>query len=291
MGNTTQSSPPVNREELAAKAAAFRKLHEGPKTLLLPNAWDGGSAAVLAAAGFPVIATTSAGIAVARGFPDGERIGRDEMLAEVNRIVRTVPVPVTADLEAGYGPNPEDVAETVRRAIAVGAAGANFEDGTTRGGRALMDFSHAVERIRAAREAADAEGIPFVVNARTDGFLVSPGQGAAVFDEAVRRANAFHEAGADCLFVPGKLDRETIANLAKAINGPLNVLGALSGYEGPPIAELEALGVARVSIGGSLSLAVLAMVKRAAQEMVEKGTFSYAGSALSNAEMNKMLGG
>ena len=109
MGNTAQSNQPVNREELAAKAAAFRKLHEGPKTLLLPNAGDGGSAALLAAAGFPVIATTSAGIAVARGYPDGERIGRDEMLAEVQRIVGIVSVPVTADLEAGYGPKPEDV--------------------------------------------------------------------------------------------------------------------------------------------------------------------------------------
>ena len=280
---------PVDKDTLRAKAAAFRKLHEGPEILMLPNAWDVGSAVVLAREGFPAIATTSAGIAFAQGYPDGEFIGRDEMLAVAGRIAKMVPVPVTADLERGYGPKAEDVAETVRRAIAAGVVGANFEDGTGQADAPLRDRSENVERIRAAREAADGEDVPFVVNARTDGYLVPGGKGSAVFDDVVRRANAYHAAGADCLFVPGKLDLETIGRLAQAIDGPLNVLGAISGYSAPPLPQLQELGVARVTIGGSLSLAALALVKQVALELREQGTFSYAGSAFSNAELNKML--
>ena len=289
MNRQAQWNQPVDKEALRAKATAFRKLHEGPEILMLPNAWDVGSAVVLAREGFPAIATTSAGIAFAQGYPDGEFIGRDEMLGVAGRIAKMVPVPVTADLERGYGPKAEDVAETVRRAIAAGMVGANFEDGTGQADAPLRGLEENVERIRAAREAADGEDVPFVVNARTDGYLVPGEKGSALFDDVVRRANAYRAAGADCLFVPGKLDLETIGRLAQAIDGPLNVLGAISGYSAPPLPQLKELGVARVTIGGSLSLAALALVKQAARELREQGTFSYAGSAFSNAELNKML--
>lgn len=281
---------PVDKILLRDKAAAFRKLHESPPILILPNAWDVGSAVIFAEAGFPAIATTSAGIAVARGYPDGEKISRDEMIAAVARIGSRVSVPVSADLEAGYGAKPEDVGETIRLAIAAGMVGANIEDSTGRRDGPMMDISQGVERIRAAREAADAEELSFVVNARTDGYLFSGENTTGVFEESVRRANAYKAAGADCLFVPGKLDLETIGRLAEAIDGPLNVLGAFSGYEGPALKELQSAGVSRVSIGGSLSLAVLAMVNRVAQELLNEGTFSYAREALSNAYMNKLLG-
>lgn len=281
---------PVDKDELRAKAAAFRKLHLGPEVLMLPNAWDVGSAIVLAQAGFPAIATTSAGIAFAQGYPDGEFIGRDEMLGVVGRITKKVPVPVTADLERGYGAAPEDVAETVRRAMDAGAVGANFEDGTKQADAPLRDISENVERIRAAREAADNEGVEFVVNARADSFLVSGATGSTeVFDDAVRRANAYRAAGADCLFIPGKLDLDTIGRLVQAIDGPVNVLGALSGYVAPPLAELRELGIARVTIGGSLSLSALALVRQVAEEIQEQGTFSYGEGAFSNAQLNKLL--
>lgn len=284
-----ENSQSPDRNALRAQATLFKTLHEGPDILILPNAWDVGSAVIMAQAGFPAIATTSSGIAFAQGYPDGERISRDEMLQVVARIARKVSVPVTADLEAGYGPRPEDVAETVRRAIRAGVVGANFEDGTGRASDPLFDLTLGAERIRAAREAADAEGVPFVVNARTDGYLRRRELGKANFDDAVRRANAYREAGADCLFVPGVVDAETIGKLVAAIDGPLNILAALSGVPAPPLAELQALGVARVSIGGSLALAALALVRRSAEELLAAGTYSYAGDALANAELNRLM--
>lgn len=282
---------PVDREVLRGKALAFKALHLRPEILILPNAWDVGTALVFADAGFPAVATTSAGVAFAQGYPDGEKIPRAEMVAVAARIAAMVALPVTADLEAGYGPGPEDVAETVRLAIGAGLVGANFEDRDPRPGGALFEFSHAVERIRAAREAADAEGIPFVINARTDPYLVDREGGPAVFDEAVRRANGYRAAGADCLFVPGKLDLATIGRLAGEIEGPLNVLGAYSGVGGPPLADLQAAGVARVSIGGSLCLTMLTRVRQVARELLDHGTFGYAEGGYTNAELNRMLGG
>ena len=289
MNNHEKWNRPVDKAALRAKAAAFRDRHQGPDVLVLPNAWDVGSAIILTEAGFSAIATTSAGIAFAQGYADGENISREEMLAVVNRIVKSVPVPVTADLEAGYGPKPEDVAETARLAIGIGAVGANFEDGTRRPEAPLLELSVGVERIRAAREAADGEDIPFVINARTDVFLLPGKKSSADFDETVRRANAYRAAGADCLFVPGKLDLDTIGRLVQAIDGPLNILGGFSGYTAPPLAQLRELGVARVTIGGSLALSALALVEQVAKELQNEGTFTYADKAFSNAHLNNLL--
>lgn len=275
---------------LQEKASAFADRHQGPGIIALPNAWDPGTAIVLADAGFLFIATTSAGIAFAQGLPDGQNLSRAQMLELVARIAAAVDVPVSADLEAGYGPRPEDVAATVAGAVAAGAVGCNIEDSTGDAGRPLYELELAVERIRAGAEAASATGLPFVLNARTDPYLLRLGTPQENFVESVRRANAYREAGAGCLYVPGVADADTIGRLVREIDGPLNVLGARGGAEAPlTVAELEALGVRRVSIGGSLAVAALGLVRRAAAEMRELGTFRYTREAMSNTDANALM--
>ena len=272
---------------LKAKAEKLLALHAGPKLLLLPNAWDVASAVILVRAGFQAIATTSAGVAFSLGYADGQRISRAEMADAVRRIAGRVDVPVSADMEGGYGLKPDAVAETVRATLQAGAVGANIEDSIDDPNSPLIEFSLAVARIRAAREAADAAGIPFVVNARTDPYMIPGDKGAAAFDETVRRGNAFRKAGADCIFVPGIADREIIARLAKAIDAPINVLG---GPKTPSIPVLESLGVRRVTVGGSLERATLGLVRRAAEELQGAGTFTFAEGAVPHTEMNALLG-
>lgn len=249
---------------------------------MLANVWDVASARLIEAAGFPAVATTSSGVANALGYPDHEFIGRDEMLAVVERIASAVAVPVTADMEAGYGPAASDVAETARRTIAAGAVGINLED-AGRGG--LLPLEEACARIAAARSAADAEGVHLVINARTDVFLRG-GRGEEAFEEAARRANAYRQAGADSLFVPAVADGTLIGRLVKAIAGPLNVL---AGPATPPLPELARLGVARVSVGGSLARAALTVVRHVAEELQGPGTFTFAAGIISHAEMNDLL--
>ena len=265
---------------------AFRKLHYGPDILILPNAWDAASARLLAAAGFPAIATTSAGIAFARGYPDGERIGREEMLRDVARIVENVDVPVTADLEAGYGPDAEDVAETMRQAIKAGAAGLNLEDSSHDPDKPLFEAARAAERVAAARAAAAAAGVPVVINARTDGYILGFERNEELFADTVSRANAYLAAGADCIFVPAVSDAETIGRLAADIDGPINIL---AGPGSPPLSELQALGVARVSIGSSLARAAYTVARRAAEELLGPGTFTFAEGAISHPDMNRLM--
>src|SRR5256886_6036926 len=204
------------------KAQAFRALHQEPRLLVLPNAWDVATARLLEDAGFPAIATTSAGIAWALGYPDGERISRGEMLAAIRRIVAAVRVPVTADVEGGYGATVAAAAETARGVIAAGAVGLNLEDGTNEG--TLLDPELQADRIRAVREAAASARVPLVVNARTDAFEVKRWSPEERFTAAVRRANGYLAAGADCLFVPHVSDGETIGRLARELSGPLNVI-------------------------------------------------------------------
>jgi 2-methylisocitrate lyase-like PEP mutase family enzyme len=272
------------------KGAHFARSHTEAGILVLPNAWDAGSAIVMAQAGFRAIATTSAGIAFTMGLPDGQHVGREAMLERVAQIVAAVPVPVSADLEAGYGPAPDDVAATVRGALRAGAMGCNIEDASGDPDEPLFDVELACDRIRAGTEVARRANQPFVLNARTDPYLVRAGTDVRNFAEAVRRANAYRAAGADCLFVPGSLDNDTIARLAREIDGPLNVLGARAGSASAlTIAQLESLGVKRVSIGGSLSAAVLTFVAKTMRELREKGTFAYAPAAWSNAQINAVM--
>ncbi len=262
------------------KAAALLALHTGPG-FVLPNAWDAGSARVLEQVGFPAIATTSAGIAWACGVPDGGALDRETMLGHIGRIVAAVRVPVTADLEAGYGETAGEVGETVARAVALGAVGANLED-AGRGG--LFGVDEAVERIEAARAAAPSG--TFVLNARTDSYL-SGAQGD-VFAETVERARRYVEAGADCVFVPGVVEDDTIRRLADAIPGPLNVVAGLASTTDAP--TLFSLGVTRVSLGGSVARAALSMVERAGRELLDSGTLGFLDGAIAYADLQRRFG-
>jgi 2-methylisocitrate lyase-like PEP mutase family enzyme len=271
----------------AAKARAFKELHQGPEIFLLPNAWNAGSARILAAAGFAAIGTTSAGMAFSLGRPDYQgRLSRAETVEELSRIAAAVEIPVSADLEAGYGPAPEDAAETIREAIAAGAVGGSIEDYTGDPDAPLFDPALAAERIRAAREAADASDIAFTLTGRAECYLVDHPE---PFAESVRRANLYRAAGADCLYVPGLRDAETIADLVREIDGPLNVVVGLAG-EPLSLAQLQDLGVRRVSIGGSLARATFAAVRRAAEEMSRFGTFGFTQDAIPDAEMSALFG-
>jgi 2-methylisocitrate lyase-like PEP mutase family enzyme len=264
-------------------AEALRELHRGmlrePKTVLvLPNAWDVASARIFERAGFPALGTTSAGIAFTLGYPDGERLSRDEMVEAVARITWAVKIPVTADLEAGYG----DPVETARQVWDAGAVGMNLEDMVEND---LIEVAAQTSAIRGIRAAVPH----IVINARTDIFLNSIGDEETRFDRAVERLNAYAEAGADCVFAPGVRDRETIARLVKAVRGPLNILATAGS---PDIAEMRALGVARVSVGSGPMRATLGLVDRIAKELRDQGT--YAGmvdGAIPYADVNRLLGG
>jgi 2-methylisocitrate lyase-like PEP mutase family enzyme len=264
----------------ADKAAVLLTLHAGPG-FVLPNAWDAGSARILEQVGFPAIATTSAGIAWSCGVPDGQALDRDTMLEHVARIVAAVGVPVTADLEAGYGDSPEEVGRTVARAAELGVVGANVED--AREGR-LLDVDEAAERIAAARSAAPHGS--FVLNARTDTYF--GGATGDVFTETVARAQRYVDAGADCIFVPGVVEEDTIRRLAAEIPGPMNIVAGLANTIDVP--TLFSLGVTRVSLGGSLARASLSMLERAGRELLDTGTLGFLDGALGYADLQQRFG-
>lgn len=267
------------------KADRFRARHVEGDILVLPNAWDVASALLLERAGFPAVATTSAGIGYTLGYPVGEAMPRQEMVDAVARIAGRLSVPVTADMEAGFGAEPEDVAETVRLTVGAGAVGINIEDGSYRTEVPLIEMPRAIDRIRAAREAADAADVPIVINARTDVFWTG-GDGPAAFDEAVRRANAYRAAGADCMFVPLANDAELIRRLVAAIDGPLNVMASATT---PSVPELAALGVRRVSVGAAMARAAYAALETAAAELIGDGTLAFAERIASHAALNRLL--
>jgi 2-methylisocitrate lyase-like PEP mutase family enzyme len=267
----------VSLGDSSGKAAALLALHAGPG-FVLPNAWDAGSARILEQVGFPAIATTSAGIAWSCGVPDGGALDRDTMLDHVGRIVAAVSVPVTADLEAGYGVTAEEVAYTVERAVGLGAVGANLEDAD--GGR-LFGIDEAVDRIAAARAAAPRG--TFVLNARTDTYFA--GTTGDAFSETVERAVRYVQAGADCVFVPGVVEEDTIRRLAAAIPGPLNVVAGLANTIDAP--TLFSLGVTRVSLGGSLARASLSALERAGRELLDSGTLGFLDGAIGYADLQR----
>ena len=270
------------------KAEAFRRMHDRSRLLVLPNAWDAMSARIFEAAGFPAIATTSAGVSYSIGYPDGELVPRDEMIAAVARIARCVNVPVTADMESGFARNPDDIAETVHLVIAAGAVGINLEDTVHGAGRTLYEISAAVDRIRAARDAASAAGVPIVINARTDVYLLAIGEKSARFDHAVSRLNAYHAAGADCLYAMGYFDAPTIGRLVQAVNAPLNVMG-LPGT--PPVAELQRLGVARVSTASGPARVAMTATRKAADDLMRTGSFEvFGGDTISHQDANALMG-
>jgi len=279
------------RRERRERAEKFVQLHkEG--CFLLPNAWDVGSARILESAGFPAVATTSAGVAFSLGRPDhdffGEqapegRVDRETMLRRVREIADEVTVPLSADLEDGYGEAPETVATTISMTLAAGAAGGNIEDFTGDRTRPLYDPALAADRIRAARAAVDTGGDPFVLVGRTDVLLVG-----GPLDEAVRRANAYLAAGADCAFVPGAADATTIGTLVRELDGPLNVVMGLTGGT-LSLDDLRALGVRRVTVGGSIARAMYRHLLSVARELAEQGTFSYADDQIPQSDLNRLF--
>lgn len=266
------------------RAGRFLDLHRRPGGFILGNCWDLGSAVLMAGEGFEALATTSAGVAFSLGRPDygvGDpalSISRDVTLERLAQICAAIDVPVNADLEDGYGEAPGTVAETVRLAVAAGAAGGNIED--IGAGPNLYDEALAVERIAAAREAAPS----FVLNARTDALQVS---GPAGLAEAIRRGNRYLEAGADCVFVPGTGDLDLIKTLVREIVGPLNIVVGLTSANATARQMLEA-GVQRISTGGSIARAALGLVRRASRELLDQGTFEYGAGQIGQGELNAL---
>lgn len=274
-------------QQQARKAEQLRRLHGGPRILVLPNAWDVASARIVEDLGFPAIATTSAGIAASLGYPDGQKISRDEMLGVVGRIARATQVPVTADVEAGYGVTVEHMIQTVKAMVEAGAVGMNLEDVTGSDESSHVDLKFQVEKIRAIRRTGESLGVPVVLNARTDIYLMPIGPPETRFARTVERLAAYRDAGADCLFVPGLKDAGTIAKLVQAVNGPLNILLTAGA---PTLRDLEKMGVARASAGSGVMRAALGLTRRIAREMMEAGTYTtMLDGAVPFAEMNQML--
>src|SRR5216684_4613635 len=257
----TPMSSTVQKE----RAAQFRRFHHEAPLLVLPNVWD----------------------AAALGYSDGQHISRDMQIEAIARITRVVECPVTADIEAGYGNSIAEVLQTVKAVITTGVVGINIEDSLKQQEKALVDVSYQVELLKALRELATSMDVPFVINARVDVFLLAIGEPESRFEHAVQRANAYLQAGADCIYPIGRLDHNTIANLVKAINGPINILG---GPPAPTLPELAQLGVARVSLAGGLMRSVLGHLRTIAQELLEHGTYaSMSTEALSGSEFSSLF--
>jgi 2-methylisocitrate lyase-like PEP mutase family enzyme len=272
--------------EQKRKAEALLSMHTGPEVLLLPNVWDAASARIIEKSGFGAIATTSAGIAFSLGYPDGQKISRQEMLDAIARIARAVKVPLTADVESGYGSSTEDAKLTALAVIEAGAVGMNLEDAPGQAGSPLADLAVQVEKIHAVRAAASRQGVPLVLNARTDVYLLQVGEPSSRYDETVRRLSAYRDAGADCVFAPGVRDAATISRLVTDLRCPLNIL---AGTGSPSVAELRALGVARVSLGSGPMRAAMGALRRIAEEVKADGTYESLSDAPSHAEMNQLL--
>ncbi len=269
------------------RALHFRSLHSASPILVLPNAWDAASARIFEHAGFAAIATTSSGVAASLGYPDGQYISRDMLVEATARITRALHCPVSADIESGFGDAIEEVVETVRAIIEAGAVGFNIEDSTKGQEASLVAVSYQVELIRALRQLADSMDVPFVINARTDVFLKSIGDPSSRFEHAVSRANAYREAGADCLFPIGVSDAGLITRLVQGINGPINILASSAS---PTIPELAQLGVARVSLASGPMRAALGHLRLLARELFDQGTYKYLSEeALSGAEFRELF--
>jgi 2-methylisocitrate lyase-like PEP mutase family enzyme len=265
------------------KGRTFHELHQRERAFIIPNPWDVGTALLLQSLGFEALATTSAGFAFSIGKKDGA-VNRETMLAHAAALCAVTDLPVSADLENGYADNPADVAQTIRLAAQTGLAGCSIEDVPQGRGKAPYEISLAAERIRAAAEAAHSLTFPFTLTARAENFIV----GRTDLRDTIARLQAFQEAGADVLFAPGLKTKEEIRTVVRSVNRPLNVIMGLEGVQ-LNLAELSELGVRRVSVGSALARAALGAFLRAAREMEEKGTFTFAQDAVKYADLNAML--
>jgi 2-methylisocitrate lyase-like PEP mutase family enzyme len=270
------------------RAEAFRALHKVP-LFVLANVWDVASARIFETAGFRALGTTSAGVAATLGFPDGQHIPVEATAEVVRRVVDRTNLPVSADIEAGYGPTTENAVESARVVLEAGAVGINIEDSTSDPQRPLVDTAFQQEKIRAIKELSTDQGIGLFVNARTDVFMLSDEDIASRLKSTVARANAYAEAGADCIFVPDleDMDRSSMRTLVKEIDAPINLI---AGSTMPPLGELKKIGVTRISLGPRHMRATFALLKKIATEIMERGTFSYmTAESMAYSEVNEMF--
>ena len=275
------ASAASSRPSQEAKARAFRALHQRDRAFIIPNPWDAGSARVLAHLGFEALATTSMGYAFSLGRRDGQ-LSRDETLAHAAALFAATDLPVSADLENGFGDSPE----TITRAAAVGLVGGSIEDSTGRGDAPIYEFEQAVERVQAAVAAARSLPFPFTLTARAENYL----HGRLDLKDTIRRLQAYQQAGADVLYAPGLAARDDIAAVVRALDRPVNVLMGLRGVQ-LSLSDLSAIGVKRVSVGSALARAATAAFLRAAREMKEHGTFAFASDGVTPNEMNAIFEG
>jgi 2-methylisocitrate lyase-like PEP mutase family enzyme len=275
----------MDKQAQVQLAQRFRALHDRTRVLLLPNAWDAGSARLFADLGFDAIATTSGGVAWSLGYADGEQLPLDALIAAIRRIVRVSPVPVSADFEGGFGATPEAVRDSVRAVIETGVAGINIEDGIAH--ESLRDVDDAAQRIAAARAAADDAGVPIVINARVDVWITRFGESdEARIEETVRRARAYLAAGADCIYPIALAGSDSIAALCARIDAPVNI-GARAGL--PDLAELKRLGVARVSTATRLATLALSAARDAARYLRESGRFDGLDAPLGYEDVQRLF--
>jgi 2-methylisocitrate lyase-like PEP mutase family enzyme len=263
------------------KAELFLKFHQDKEILVLLNSWDIGSSKLIEASGYKAIATTSMGIAASLGHPDCQIIQLSEMIEAITGIVNGVQVPVTVDIEAGYGNDLDEIIDSVKKIIATGIVGINIEDSIDLN-PILVDEMEFCERISAIRALSDSMGFHLVINARTDSFYTSSGSPREKLSESIKRGNKYREAGADCIFVQPVWDKGTISTLVREINAPINILANPTIGTGlpPSVSELQDLGVARLSLGSSLMKATLALIKKVADELSEKGTYDILSDTL-----------
>lgn len=268
----------------AEKGSAFRALHQRATAFIIPNPWDIGTARLLAHLGFEALATTSAGFAFSIGQRDNT-VGRERMMAHVREIVAATDLPVSADLENGFGDDPETVAETIRLAASAGLVGGSIEDSTTRRDDPIYELEQAVERVRAAAEAARSLPFRFTLTARAENYLF----GRRDLNDTINRLQAYREAGADVLYAPGLATRDEIAAVVSSLDRPLNVLMGLEGVR-LTLADVSEIGVKRVSLGSVLSRVALGAFLRAAREMRDLGTFTFGDETVSFRDLSKMFG-
>ncbi|MGZ5635019.1 MAG: isocitrate lyase/PEP mutase family protein [Burkholderiales bacterium] len=276
-------TPSATVHTQAEKARTFRALHERKGAFIIPNPWDMGTARLLAHLGFEALATTSMGYAFSVGRRDNT-IDRDETLANASAIASATDLPVSADLENGFGDTPETAAETIRLAADAGVVGGSIEDATGRSEHPIYEIQHAVERVRAAVAAARALPFPFTLTARAETYL----HGRLDLRDTIARLQAYQEAGADVLYAPGLATKDDIAAVVSSVDRPVNVLMGLQGAQ-LSLAELSAIGVKRISVGSALQRAALGAVLRAAHEMREHGTFTFAADAVRARDMNAVF--
>ena len=263
------------------KAEMFLKFHQDKDILVLLNSWDIGSSKLIEACGYKAIATTSMGIAASLGYPDSQVIKLSEMIHVITGIVNGVQVPVTVDIEAGYGTDLNEIIDSVKQIISTGIVGINIEDSIDLSPE-LVDEMEFCERISAIRALSDSLGFHLVINARTDSFYTTSGSPQEKLKESIKRGNKYQEAGADCIFIQPVWDRETISTLVKEINAPVNILSNPGNGAGlpPSVRELQDLGVARLSLGSSVMKATLALIKKIADELLQKGTYNLLSDTL-----------